>query len=129
MRCAAASRKLELGLRLAHRIGEGAAAGDDDAGDARAPDDFQNVAEAPALRQAAAELDDGRPHDGAHGLRGRTISTPTAPGPRSSFSTRTSTDTMRLSARQRSAMRSANVSTRLMWPAATMAFTAPTRSS
>src|SRR5690606_26609809 len=82
-----------------------------------------------ALGETAAEFHDDSVAFGVHVARGRTISTPTASGPRSSFSTRTRTETIRLSARQRSAMRAARVSTRLIWPAATTAFTAPVSSS
>jgi len=58
-------------------------------------------------------LADGRAE--AARVAGRMISTPRS-GPRSSFSSRTRTATMRGSARQLSAIRSANVSTRLMCP-------------
>ncbi len=83
-------------------------------GEPRPADHLQDRGDAAALGEAAAELDNRWPAGRAHGTRGRTISTPTASGPRSSFSTRTSTETMRLSSRQRSAMRAASVSTRLM---------------
>src|SRR6476469_9584993 len=76
------------------------------------------------LRRNAGLTDSARQGLAAHSrqlrLRQRTISTPTAPGSLSSFSIFTLTEAARGWARQRVAISSAKVSTRLMWSCARM---------
>ena len=75
-------------LGVAHHIGERPATGHHDDRHPRGSDHQEPLPESRGERQAAAELDDGwRSHSmpARAGERSRVISTPTPPGPTSSF--------------------------------------------
>src|SRR5581483_10114500 len=120
----------EACLAGAHFVGKRPAARNDDNGRARIHNRLEPRSKVGRADDAAAELDYERPAGAVAGGGGeasadgaaahfasslvRTISTPTAPGSLSSFSIITRTDAARGCARQRSAIRSASVSTRLI---------------
>ena len=127
----------KLALAGAHLVGESPSSRHHHDGTRRLRDGIEPGGELGRAHHAAAKLDHdrrcpdrngrnvGRHAQGSarHGQTlplERTISTPTAPGSLSSFSIMTVTRAARGWARQCCAIRSAKVSTKLMWPRATM---------